>query len=257
MRLTNFLLNEGINDKGIFKVVFMAGHPGAGKTFVLDKISSGQVEPRWVNTDKAFVKDDRLKRLEKFNPDTIFKIFKEHWNEGWPLIKDNVKRVNKTQLSLYINSMLPLAVDGTSNSISIMQTRKGLLERFGYDTAMVFINTDLETAIERAKIRSENLGRAVDPEFIKQSYKQISNAKSYYRSLFNDWMEVPNGEGELTPKIIQHAFKKMGKFFDSPIKNPVAKEQLEKMREGGYKYLTPEIRTMDEIKKVVSVWYRT
>ncbi len=252
MRLQNFL-TEGINDKGIFKAVFMAGHPGAGKTFVLDSIKSGQIEPRWVNTDKAFVEDDRLKRLEKMNPESMFKVFREHWDEGWPLVKDDVKRVNKNQLSLYINSMLPLAIDGTSNSISALQSRKGLLERFGYDTAMVFINTDLETALKRAKLRT----RPVNPEFIKETYKKVTKNKNYYKSLFNDWIEVNNGEGELTPKVIQNAFKKMDKFYNSPIKNPVAHEQIEKMKENGYKYLTPEIRTMDEIKKVISIWYKS
>jgi dephospho-CoA kinase len=253
MRLSNFLINEGINDQGIMKAVFMAGHPGAGKSFVLNKIKSGNVEPRWVNTDKAFVEDKRLKKLEKQNPETIFKIFQEHWNEGWPLIKDDVKRINKNQLALYINSMLPLAVDGTSNSISLLHTRKGLLERFGYDTAMVFINTDLETAIARAKIRS----RKVNPDFIEQTFQQVTKHKAYYRSLFNEWQEIPNSEGELTPKVIQQAFKQMGRFFDSPIKNPVGQDTIKRMKEEGLKYLTPEIRDMSEIKKVVSVWYRS
>lgn len=257
MRLQDFLVNEGINDKGIFKAVFMAGHPGSGKTFVLERIQSGQVEPRWVNTDKAFIEDDRLKKLEKQNPETIFKIFKQHWNEGWSLVRDDVKRINKSQLVLYINSMLPLAVDGTSNSISILQTRKGLLERFGYDCAMVFVNTDLETAINRALKRGEETGREVDKEFIKQSYEQVHKAKQYYRNLFNDWVEVPNADGELTQKVITKAFKKMRGFYTSPMKNPVGIDAIEEMKEKGLKYLTPELRTMDEIKKVVSVWYRT
>ena len=53
MRLQSYL-REGIEDKGIFKAMFMAGHPGAGKSYVLRKVKSGQVEPRLVNTDKTF-----------------------------------------------------------------------------------------------------------------------------------------------------------------------------------------------------------
>ena len=45
-------LTEGIEDKGIFKAVFLAGHPGSGKSYTLDRIKSGQIEPRIVNTDK-------------------------------------------------------------------------------------------------------------------------------------------------------------------------------------------------------------
>ena len=54
MRLENYLISEGINDKGIFKACFMCGHPGAGKSYTLTKIKSGIIEPRIVNIDKAF-----------------------------------------------------------------------------------------------------------------------------------------------------------------------------------------------------------
>ena len=56
------MVNESINDKGIFKAIFMAGTPGAGKTTVAKKLSGG-VEPRFVSTDtwvefmKAFGKE--------------------------------------------------------------------------------------------------------------------------------------------------------------------------------------------------------
>ena len=53
MKFENYLITEGINDKGIFKAVFMVGFPGAGKSFVITKIKSGEVEPRIVNTDKT------------------------------------------------------------------------------------------------------------------------------------------------------------------------------------------------------------
>ena len=248
MRLQQFL-TEGIEDKGIFKAVFMAGHPGAGKTFVLNSIKSGQIEPRWVNTDKAYIEKARL---EKMDPDTLFKHFRENWDEGWPLISDKVKRINKTQLELYINSMLPLAIDGTSNSISVLNTRRGLLEGFGYDTAMVFVNTDLETAIKRAAKRE----RPVTPDFIKDAYAEVTRNKSYYRSKFSDWIEVDNGDGELTPGLIIKAFKHMSNFYNSPIVNPVGIKQVSQMRENGWKYLDPNVRTMAQIKKMVSVWYK-
>ena len=77
--------------------------------------------------------------------------------------------------------MLPLAIDGTSNSLAILQTRKGLLERFGYDTAMVFINTNLETALERAKLRK----RKVEPEFIKKSYDDCKSTAIFKNANFN------------------------------------------------------------------------
>ncbi|MFA5485397.1 MAG: Hint domain-containing protein [Candidatus Pacearchaeota archaeon] len=41
MRLESFILSEGINDKGIFKSMFMAGHPGCFDENTLIKTENG------------------------------------------------------------------------------------------------------------------------------------------------------------------------------------------------------------------------
>ena len=242
MRLLHYCkrnaLTEGIQDAGIFKAAFLAGMPGSGKSYILSKVKSGSIEPRWVNTDKLFL--------------DIFPQFKDNWEKNWGKISVKVKTINKNQLALYINSMLPLAIDGTSNSVSVMLRRKGLLEGFGYSTAMIFINTSLETALKRASKRE----RVVAPEFIEQVYKQMNKAKSFYRKTFSNWIEIPNDSEQLTDEVILNAFKFMSGFYNSPIDNPVGKEYYDKMIENGWKYLSPNIRSMDEIKKVVDVWYK-
>ena len=101
----------------------MAGHPGAGKTFVLNNVKSGSIDPRWVNTDK------------------VYPIFKKWWSTDWPKISSKVKTVNVNQLANYINSILPLAIDGTANKVSTLMRRKSVIESFGYDTMMIFVNT--------------------------------------------------------------------------------------------------------------------
>lgn len=230
MRLIKYLV-EGIEDRGIFKAVFLAGHPGSGKSYTLSRIKSGQIEPRIVNTDK----------------------FVEHYkNADWMKIGDRVRRLNNSQLVLYLNSMLPLAIDGTSGSISAMLRRRGLLESMGYDTAMVFVNTDLETALKRIQQRE----RKVDEDFVRKSFRQLNANKSFYRGKFDTFIEVENGEGELTDKAINHAFKFVKAFYDSPVKNPIGKRRIATMRQNGWKYLDPNVMPLDEIKKIVSVWYR-
>uniref|UniRef100_A0A6M3K116 Putative ATPase domain containing protein n=1 Tax=viral metagenome TaxID=1070528 RepID=A0A6M3K116_9ZZZZ len=237
MRLENLLnltVNEGIEDKGIFKACFLSGSSGSGKSYVLSKIKSGSVEPRIVNTDKAF---------------SLFGA--EKWGEGWIEIKDTVKKISKNQLSLYINSMLPLAVDGTSSSTSLILRRVGILESFGYDASMIFINTSLETAMLRASKRE----RPVDPEFIEKAYIEVEKAKSFYKSKFRIWIEVDNDEGQLTDKVILRSFKFMSSFYSSPVKNPIGTEIINKMKENGWKYLSPHIKDIENIKKIVDGWY--
>lgn len=233
MRFKQFI-NEGIEDKGILKAVFIVGHPGSGKSYVLSKIKSGQIEPRVVNTDKVF---------------PLYS--KEEWDK-WVNIKNKVKTINKNQLAGYINSMLPLAVDGTGTEPSVILRRVGLLESFGYDVAMVYVDTSLETALERAGKRE----RPVDPEFIKRVYSRIKEAKQFYRSKFSDWKEIKNDQGELTEKIVIKAFLHMSAFYSSSMVNPVGKRMIEKMRENNWKYLSPNMRDLKEIKNVIDAWYR-
>ena len=235
MKLLEYLkLNEGIQDKGIFKAVFMAGTPGSGKSYTISKIKSGKIWPRIVNTDKTFP------------------LYKEDWFNNWNKIKDKVKTINKNQLALYINSMLPLFVDGTSSQTSTVLRRTGLLESFGYDCGMVFINTNLETSLERASKRE----RKVDPEFIKRVYDQTEKAKSFYRGKFDTWLEINNNEGDLTNKVILNAYKKISQFYNSPMRNPIGKEYKKVMLKNGWKYLDPNIKDLNNIKALIDAWYQ-
>ena len=45
-------MSESIEDKGIFKAIFVIGIPGAGKSYTVSKMN-GAVTPRVVNTDRA------------------------------------------------------------------------------------------------------------------------------------------------------------------------------------------------------------
>jgi thymidylate kinase len=70
---------------------------------------------------------------------------------------------------------------------------------------MVFVDTPIETAVERNKQR----GRTVDVDFLKRSYEHTQKLKNYYASEFKTFTEILNGEGELNDKVIIDAYKKM------------------------------------------------
>lgn len=238
MRLKTYIqesiLSESINDKGIMKAVFLAGLPGSGKSYVLSKISDGNIEPRIVNTDKY------VEYLKALTP--------ADWNK---IVADKTKTLTKNQLALNLNSMLPLLVDGTSSNPSSLLRRKGIVSSIGYDTGMIWINTSLETSIERASKRS----RVVPEEYIKKVYKKINDLKPYYKSEFRNFTEINNDEDELTDKIILKSYKKMGTFFSEPIINPIGKKLIDRMIEKGDKYLSDSEYDMSFIKRLVNTWY--
>lgn len=234
------ILAESINDKGIFKAVFLAGTPGAGKSYVTSKITDGQINPRIVNTDK-------------FYEFLIKKGHLEFGDEGRMIFVDRSKYLTKQQLVQYINGMLPLIVDGTSSRISNILNRNGILESFGYDTTMVWIDTNLETAIIRAKQRD----RYVPEEFIREVHNRAEENKQYYINKFGSrFIEVDNNYGMLTDEVILKAYRSVSGFFSSEIDNPVGRRNVERLQEAGEVYLVPTLYEMDQLHRIVDVWYR-
>ena len=89
----------------------------------------------------------------------------------------------------YINGMLPLFIDGTSNDASNVLSRAGILESLGYDVGMIFIDTDIEVAKQRA------IGRTVDPSFIDKVYIFLEDNKKYFKSKF-DFFKIYENNGQ-------------------------------------------------------------
>lgn len=236
MRLKDYL-TEGIHDKGIFKACFMSGSAASGKSYVISKIQSGSVEPRIVNTDTM------TEFYMKFNPQF-----------DWSEYGKKIQHLTKKQLVNYLNSMLPLWIDGTSSNVNAVLRRKGILQSLGYDVSMIFVDTPVDTAIKRNKERN----RTVDEDFLIKAYEQAQKLKSYYQSEFHHFTEILNGEGELIDKVIVDAYKRMSSFFTSPIQNPIGKDLKESMLKEGHKYLidTDEY-TIQYLNKLVDSWYRS
>jgi len=229
-----FKIAESIEDKGIFKAIFLAGAPGAGKSYVLSKISDGVLQPRIVNTDKFTEYFGITDPMEKS-----------------PEILDKVETLTEQQLYLYLNSLLPLFVDSTSSHSKNIIKRNGILQSLGYDTGMVFINTSLETTLKRIEQRK----RKVSKEWAKMAYEKINEAKEFYQAHFPLFYEVDNNEGELTNISILKAYKKIRNFYTSPIQNPEGVRDSQIMRNKGWKYLTDGLIDEPYLKKLISVWY--
>lgn len=239
MKLRDYMLNESIQDKGIFKACFMAASPAAGKSYVIKKISV-QIQPRVVNSDtwteflKAF-------DLEKWKDQYGYKI----------------RHLTEEQLILYLNSMLPLWIDSTSSAPSNVFRRNGILESMGYDTGMIWINCDIETAKRRAKDREKEIGRSVSEEYIEAVYKKIQPLKGFYKSKFKFFVEIDNNDGELTDEVVISAYKKAQNFFSEPVVNPIGKQNIEKLSSSGGKYLYDlDDYSKENIKKMVNIWFK-
>lgn len=244
LSLKEFLLDEGINDKGIFKAIFLAGIPGAGKSTIQKELNNG-VYPRIVNTDK-FSRD-------------FFGVYKGLYDIYGATPRDIVDRsksLAKTQLFSYLDGMLPLIIDSTSSSSSNLLKRKGILESLGYDVGLVFISTSKEKAKERNKSRIGKGDGGVPDEFIDSVFDKLEEIKDFYANGFPFYREISNDFDNALDINFMDIYKKVQNFYNSNVKNPIGKRIIKELQENNKKLLTDyKGQSEQKLNSLVSSWY--
>ena len=218
MRLSDLTedLNEGINDKAIFKAVFMAGGPGSGKSFVADATGLASMGFKLINSDSAFERYLDIAGLDKADPDDVTS------PEG-QAIRGKAKRVTDTKFNSATNGKLGLVIDGTGRDYVKIQQQQNALRQLGYDCAMIFVNTDLKTALVRNNERAKTGGRRLSTELVEEYWHDVQNNIGKFQNLFGHSMYiVDNSENSSVEGAIQSVYKRMTSWAKQPHKNPIA-----------------------------------
>ena len=189
------ILNEGIYDPGIFKAVFTAGGPGSGKSYTASSLF-GMPEKmpfvsaqglKSVNSDKYFETYLQMKGLSQ----DIAKLNPDEYSQAMEL-RNKSKKVRDAALKNYINGRLGLLVDGTGKNYPNIAKQKKRLQDVGYDCFMIFVNTDLDIALQRNSERE----RKLPTELLKKSWQAVQNNLGKFQSLFgsSNMLVVDNSE---------------------------------------------------------------
>ena len=209
-------LNEGLNDPAIFKAVFLAGGPGSGKSFIVGKTGLTSMGYRVSNSDDAFEAALKKAGLE-MSPENIFSI------KGQEL-RGKASAITKTRQTMYIKGRLGLVIDGTGKNLEKMKTQAKDLKKIGYDVAMIFVNTDLETAMARNRARA----RKLPDDMVKEYWQEIQNNIGAFQTLFGkkNFLVVDNSDGKDYKAETLRAYKDVTKFTQSPVDNSKAKKWI-------------------------------
>ena len=244
LKLVN-LLTEGVFDKGILKAVFMAGGPGSGKTYVATQIfgipskkiniSVGGLKS--VNSDTEF--EFLLKKygFETFGtgkldidkwPDEVFDAIAGGDEDSETMtVRKKAKLMTLDRKKKYMEGRLGMIIDGTGHDYGKIKKEKEQLEKLGYDTYMVFVNTSLKVAHERNKERD----RRLPEDILEKSWKDVQKNLGKFQGLFGSKFAVVDNSKFLKPA---HALAKFGmitkkyidKFVKSPVKNHIGKKWI-------------------------------
>ena len=223
------LLTEGVNDKSIFKAVFLAGGPGSGKDYVLDNTLAGHglIE---INSDKAleFLMDKE--GLDKQMP--------EGEKEARDFVRGRAKNITELKQRLALTGRNGLIVNGTGDDHEKVKRIKTALENLGYDTSMVMVNTDDEVSAQRNIERGQRGGRTVPENIRKQKWEAVQNARPELAKLFGDrYIEYDNSEDLRTaaPEVVKakkdemlELYKGVKEFIAQQPASPAAEEWIAK-----------------------------
>ena len=135
MRAKEFL--EGPHDPYQHKAIFFAGSPGAGKTYVARKLAGAFQGLKQVNMDIWFKHLMTKKNLSWKMPD------KEEPERE--IQRQRSKELVAKQQQTYADSGLGLLIDSTGRIFETVARIKQEIESQGYQTTMIFVNTDLQT----------------------------------------------------------------------------------------------------------------
>lgn len=234
-----FIIKEGINDKNLFKAVFMAGGAGSGKSFISDLIFSNKTSPygtKLINSDVFF--ELGLKKLEL---PLIIDMDDEQVYSKQMTVRNLAKKTTNKKMNIHIDGMLPLIIDGTGKDFDKIKNQAEDLKMIGYDVSMIFVNTSLEVAKERNRARE----RSVDDKIVEKMWFAVQNNIGKFQKYFGseNFIVIDNNEyfeknSKKEQDFKMYLFKLGKKIIESPLKNKVGIKTIETMKKSGYKYLS-------------------
>jgi predicted kinase len=205
-------LEEGLYDPYILKAVFMAGGPGSGKGFYGGKLFSG-MGVKIVNSDNQF---------ERFMKQAGLSLKKDVGSDQAQALRPRAKAVTKSKMRSLSDNRIGLVIDGTAKDPIKVLKQKKQLESLGYDTAMVLVNTSLETAKERNQQRE----RTVPDEIVQKGWQQVQDARRVYKQEFvNSYYEIDGNnilDADEVERVLNPKMANMGrKILAQPLQNPL------------------------------------
>ena len=205
-------LQEGVYDPNIFKAFFLAGGPGSGKSYVVRRTTGG-TGLKVVNSDDDFERKLKQAGLSLKMPKSQEKDRDE--------IRGRAKEITAKRKENYLEGRRGLIIDGTGREAEKILYQKRQLEELGYDTYMIFVNTSLDTALQRNAERP----RSVPEPIVVKSWKDVQANIGKFNSMFRSGFIVVdnNDAGE---DVFSSVWKRVQGLLRKKVSNTRAKSWI-------------------------------
>jgi predicted kinase len=208
-------LKEGVHDPSIFKAVFMAGGPGSGKSFIVGNTALKQMGFKLINSDIAFERELKKANLAP-TPSNIS-------SPRGQALRNKSKHTTGNIKELALTGRLGLVIDGTGRDYEHIRSQKVNLEHLGYETMMVFVNTNLETAQFRNNMRE----RSLDNKMVEKMWTDVQNNLGKFQQLFSHRLVIiDNNENSDVKAQTNRAYKYILNWSKQTPKNEIAQKWI-------------------------------
>ena len=169
-----------------------------------------------MNSDTAF---EKLLKDADFNMD--FRDMSPEKSLERDVIRKKAKEITSRMQGNFIAGRLGLIIDGTGAEYDKIKSQQGRLQQLGYDTYMIFVNTSLDTAIERNNKRD----RKLPLDIVKTYWNNVQSNIGKFQNLFRDkFIIVDNNDPNEPPHI--EVFKRVKQLANKKVTNGIAKRWI-------------------------------
>mgnify|MGYP003303804230 CR=1 FL=1 len=207
-------LFEGVYDPNIFKAIFLAGGPGSGKSYVAGKTIRGE-GLKVVNSDDAFEVLLKKAGLSLQMPDKEAELRDP--------IRDRAKRITASRQKNYLDGRLGLIIDGTGKDYSKIETQMRGLQKLGYESHMIFVNTSLDVALAR----NEKRPRKLPEKLVVSSWNNVQKNIGKFSQLFQKGFIIVDNN-DPNEDVMLGVFKRVKNLAKKKVTNGIAKAWIAK-----------------------------
>lgn len=175
-------LIESINDKYYDKAIFVVGPPGSGKTYITKKIidtfhfkviDSDDIFVRLMKRDNLDLKMDKHSEADKA---TTFDNFEDSYF------------LNRNKTLLAASQRIPIVINRTGKYADDILDLKKRVEKNGYNSLLILVNSSLTTALKRNSSRE----RTVETKHVIAAHKGFNDNINVFKQSFDTYIEIDN-----------------------------------------------------------------
>ena len=194
-------ITEGLEDTASFKAIMMAGGAGSGKSFVIQMAGLRAVGMKVSNSDPHY-EGMLAKAGLTLSPNDIM-------SAQGQAIRGDAKILTDKQKEMWLKGRLGIIVDGTGKDLDDVKSECQAMMDMGYDVGMIFVNTPLETSIERDKNRTRTLGA----KLVTQTWKAVQANRNGFKRMFGtQFVEIENATTTTIEDLTAQANKAMNEI---------------------------------------------